>query len=601
MTDQRPEDDATRSFEYLDDTPASAAPADQPAQGRRRGRRTLIGLTAGAVLLAGGAGAFAVAQFLSGGPQAATAAPADAMAFLSVDLDPAGGQKVAAYRTLKKFPAIEDQLGLTSQDDLRSWVFEGLTSDADCSGVRFEDVDPWLGNALGVGAVPGEEEPIVFLTLEVTDQDKAGPGVRALGECLGEDEVGTAFTGDFMIVAETSEEAESIAQSAEESSLADDPTYAARTAEAGDDGVVTGYLSPSFGDYVSDQMSNMGGMPGPMSGMVEEEATLAGRAGALTDDARVRVEDEPDDEFPELEGDEDLGSGMPPGMMMMGLPGMLLGGLGGFGGPGLGGLDRLAEQMADFEGAAIKVRFADESLEVEYSSDGYAPDVAEEGTLSLGDLPADTGVALGLATGTSWAEGVLEGLRSSGGDDFDEEMAEASEETGLSLPEDLTTIVGDSMTVVFDSSVDFPVLFESFFFGGAEVDVEAGLRITGDADEIAPLVQKLADYAADQGGPEIVVEQGDGVVAVGVDRDYVAELAQGGDLGGSSAFQQAMPDDGDSLGAAFADFDANGWLDRALDDSSEEDRANAEPLGALGITSTRDGDSLHGLLRLTTD
>jgi hypothetical protein len=598
MTDQRPEDDATRSFEYLDDASATV-PADQPAPGRRRGRRALIGLTAAAVLLAGGAGAFAVAQFLSGGPQASTAAPADAMAFLSVDLDPSGGQKVAAYRTLKKFPAIEDQLGLTSQDDLRSWVFEGLTSDADCSEVRFEDVDPWLGNALGVGAVPGDEGPTVFLALEVTDQDKAGPGVRALGECLGEDEIGTAFTGDFMIVAETSEEAEAIAQSAEESSLADDPTYAARTGEAGEDGVVTGYLSPSFGDYVSEQVSTMGGMSGPMGGTFEEEATLAGRAGALTEDTSEPGGDEPGDDFPELE--DDFGSGMPPGMMMMGLPGMLLGGLGGFGGPGLGGLDRFADQMADFEGAAVQVRFADESLEVEYASAGYAPEVADEGTLSLGDLPADTGVALGLATGESWADGLLEGLRSSGGDSFDEEMAEASEATGLSLPEDLTTIVGDSVTVVFDSSVDFPVLFESFFFGAAEVDVEAGLRITGDADEIAPLVEKLAAYAADEGGPEIVVEQGDGVVAVGLDPDYVAELAQGGDLGGSSAFQQALPDDGDSLGAAFADFDANGWLDRALDDSSEDDRANAEPLSALGVTSTRDGDSLHGVLRLTTD
>ena len=51
----------------------------------------------------------------------------------------------------------------------------------------------------------------------------------------------------------------------------------------------------------------------------------------------------------------------------------------------------------------------------------------------------------------------------------------------------------------------------------------------------------------------------------------------------------------------FADFDAEHWLDRAMEGSSKEEKANVEPLSALGLTTTRDGDTVHATLRLTTD
>ncbi len=628
MSEQGP-DDATQSFEYLGDAPEQPEATEQGAPRGRRGRRTLIGLTVGAVVVAGGAGAFAVAQFLDGGPSAASAAPADAMAFLSLDLDPGGGQKVAAYRTLKKFPALEKNLGLTSQDDLRSWVFEGITSDSGCKDVTFSDVEPWLGSAMGVGAIPGKEEPTVFFSLEVTDQDKAAAGAKELAACLDEDEVGTAFAGDFMIVAEDAGKAEDIAQSAQESSLADDPTYQARTGEAGDDGVVTGYLAPSFGDFLADQLSSFGGSV--QSSSASGEATMAGRAGVhldettapspsgepapedqLTEDAEPGTlpsdfpTEEPGDypsdypsDFPEGEGGlDDMPMGpMGPMGMGMGLPGLLFGGMG-----GLGDLDKVTDQLADFGGAAMQVRFADESLEVEMSSKGIDTEVADSGGVSLGDLPDDTGLAFGLATGDSWAEQLVKSMRSAEPDGFDRAMEEGSAETGLSLPEDLQTLVGDSVAVSVDSSVDFPKLFESFFLGSDGGDpLELGVRITGDAEEIAPIAQKLADYASKEDGPQVVVSEGDGAVAIGFDQDYVDRLAKGGDLAGSKVYEQALPDDGDALVGAFADFDANGWLDKAMESSSAEDRANAEPLSALGLTMDRDGDSLHATLRLTTD
>ena len=635
MTEQGPDHTPTAGetsqVEYLGDEAAPREPRP------RRGRRTLVGLTVGAVVVAGAAGAFAVAQFMSGGPQAASAAPADTMAWLQVDLDPSGGQKLAAYKTLKKFPALDKHLGLTSKDDLRSWVFKGLTSDSDCKGVDFKDVDPWLGSAAGIGVRPpkADEDPVVFLSLEVTDQDKAAAGVGSLAGCLGGDKVGTAFSGDFMIVAETTAKAKAIAEAAASSALADDPTYQARTGDAGDDGIVTGYAAPSLGDFMADQMKGMGEMFGSEGGVSSGGATLAGRAGALAEDTVEPGADDPTpgtmpsdfptdfpSDFPtdfptdmpsgfpsDLQhGQDDFGSGMMPyNPFMFGPAGLLLGGLSGF---GTGDMSGLADKLADFGGAALQVRFADESLEVEMASRGLDSEIADSGAVDLAKLPQGTGLAFGLATGRKWADTTVDRLRSSSRGQFDKEMDKASAATGLSLPEDFSTLVGDSLTFSLDSSVDLPQLFESFFLGGmsgsdgvapAPSKIPVGVRIAGDPDRIAPLAQKLADYATREDGPAVVVGKGDDAVAIGLDQDYVDKLAKGGDLGSSTSFERALPDGGDAVAAGFADFDANGWLDKLMADSSKDDKANVAPLSGFGLTSSRDGDVMHATFRLTTD
>jgi hypothetical protein len=632
MTEQGP---AEPGFEYLGERPG---PREASARRTPRRRRALVGLTAGALVVAGAAGALAVAQFLDSGPQAASAAPADTMAWLQVDLDPAGGQKLAAYRTLKKFPALEKHLGLTSQDDLRRWVFEGLTSGTDCDTVDFAEVEPWLGSALGAGVRPGrgDAEPTVFLALEVTDHDKAVAGADDLARCLGEDQVGTAFTGDFMVVAETDATAQAVADAAGSSALADDPTYAARTGEAGDDGVVTAYAAPALGDYLADQLGNLGG--GMLGRAVDDSggsSTMAGRAGALTEDTAEPGADEPTpapqnqqsqqtepgtmpsdlptelpsdfpSDFPTTmpsdfpsdlrRGEDDLGGGyeMPMSPFMLGGPALLLGRLSGF-----GGFDQLGDKLADFEGAAMQARFADESLEVEIASHGLGGDVADTEAVDLSDLPSGTGLALGLATGEKWAEATRDRLRSADPQGFDREMAKASRESGLSLPDDLTTLAGDSLTLAVDSTVDLSRLAESFFAGPVE-SIKAGVRIAGDPDQIGPVADELAAFATREDGPAVTVARGEHAVAIGFDKDYVARLAEDGDLGSSAAYQRALPDDGDAVGAVFADFDAHDWLVRAIG-GSEEETANLAPLSGLGVTTTRDGDVLHATLRLSTD
>src|SRR3712207_2879500 len=134
-------------------TPADHGPVEylggvEPAERSRRGRGGLVAGGAAAVVALGAAGAWGVASFMSGGQEAAEVVPADALAYVSLNLDPDGGQKLEAYRTLKKFPALQKYLDASSGgEDLRRALVEPILAEADCPGVTFEDdVAPWLGD-----------------------------------------------------------------------------------------------------------------------------------------------------------------------------------------------------------------------------------------------------------------------------------------------------------------------------------------------------------------------------------------------------------------------------------------------------------------------
>ena len=90
-------------------------------------RRKLVAGVGTLAVLGASAGAVWAWQALMGqGAQPAEALPASTLAYVAVDFDPAGGQKLAAMGFLKKFPSLEKQVGLTGADDLRKNVFDEL-------------------------------------------------------------------------------------------------------------------------------------------------------------------------------------------------------------------------------------------------------------------------------------------------------------------------------------------------------------------------------------------------------------------------------------------------------------------------------------------
>ena len=243
MTDQQPTPPSQGPVEYL-----SGAPSADPTR-KGRGRSGLVAGGAAAVVALGAAGAWGVASFMSGGQEAAEVVPADALGYVSLNLDPDGGQKLEAYQTLKKFPALEEYLDASSGgEDLRRALVSSVLEEVDCPGVTFDDdVAPWLGNAVAVAALPGDKHPVPVGFLQVTDEDAAVAGLRTLGACSEDEDaedIGTAFSDGWLVVAETEEQAQAAVDDAASGALTDDADHQRWVEEAGGSGIVTAYLAP---------------------------------------------------------------------------------------------------------------------------------------------------------------------------------------------------------------------------------------------------------------------------------------------------------------------------------------------------------------------
>ena len=96
--------------EYLDGSgPVGSAHAgdQRPGNDNRKRLIALGALVAGGAVVAGGA--WAATSFFATGSQPAEALPDSTVAYFSVDLDPSGGQKIEAIKTLRKFPGVHRQ------------------------------------------------------------------------------------------------------------------------------------------------------------------------------------------------------------------------------------------------------------------------------------------------------------------------------------------------------------------------------------------------------------------------------------------------------------------------------------------------------------
>jgi hypothetical protein len=531
--------------EYLEAGGGSPLPPVPPAPtsgggGRRRGLLIGGGVAALAVV---GIGAWAAAQFFATGAQPAEALPAGTLGYASIDLDPSGGQKIEALRTLNKFPAFKDELGLDTDDDIRRKLFDELDVADQCDLDYAEDVEPWLGERFAIAAVDtGGEEPEIVGVVQVKDADDAEAGLTKLRDCGTESGTdgsgGWVIDGDWAIVAEDQKGAQAVVDATEQGSLADDEDYKTITSQAGSTGIVTMYAAPAAGKYLAD---TAGGMFGPMTGF-----------------------------------DGDGSSSDVP--------------------------DELGDALEDFKGLAVSVRFDDGALEVEAAGDTGLTSAAWYGTDRGADvletLPADTAAAFGVGFEEGWLTQLADQMATyTGGEMTTEDLfREASDATGLDVPDDVETLLGDSVALSFGSGFD-P---EAFFNSSDGSDLPVALKVKGDPDAIQAVLDKInaqAPGAEDFLGTDT---EGDTIV-IGPNDDYRAEVAKRGTLGDDEVYQDVVRESDQASAVLFVNFNAgDDWLVRLAGDDPTV-KENLDPLAGFGITAWRDDDWSHTVLRLTTD
>ncbi|WP_028650632.1 DUF3352 domain-containing protein [Nocardioides halotolerans] len=517
-------------------------------------------------LVAAGVGAWAAYNFLTTGPQPAEALPAGTLGYVSVDLDPSGGQKIEALRTLNKFPAFEDYVGISSDDDLRKEIFKRIQDEAQCDDIDYaDDIEPWLGDRAAVAAVDlGGDTPDAVFVVQVKDADKAEAGLDKIKDCSGvgeEQSGGWAIEGDWAVVAESDDVADDVVAATKKGSLADDDDFQKWTDEAGDPGVLTVYAGPRAGDYLADHADDLFGFP---LGLMTPGATYECNA------------DDPD---PDLGGDLAdescaIDSSLP---------------------------DDFKQKLRDFDGMAATLRFDDGAIELE-----AAGDTALGGTFFLSGgatadivktLPSDTGAALGLGFADGWFGDLVDYVAPYMGEDADEVMSELSEMTGLDLPDDAETLAGDSAALALGSDFD-P---DDFFGSDDGSDIPVAIKIQGDPDEIEKVLDKLRDMA----GPQATILETDAdgdVIVIGPNPDYRSEVLEDGKLGDNDVFKDVIREADDAQTILFVDVDElEDAIADAVGDGDREFLDNLEPVSGFGASAWVDGDVSHSVIRLATN
>ncbi|HEX5918374.1 MAG TPA: DUF3352 domain-containing protein [Nocardioides sp.] len=543
--------------DYLEGSgPAQAAPDND-----NKKRLIAVGaIVAGGVVVAGGA--WAATSFFATGAQPAEALPASTVAYLSVDLDPSGGQKIEAIKTLRKFPGFTEKVDVQTDDDLRERFFEEVVSAGECDGLDYDaDVKPWLGSRAAMAVVDlGEDEPAPVGVVQTTDAGQAEDGLAALVETCGGggaegegdsgDEVGGwVVEGDWIVLAETEEIAQQVVDAADGSTLAADSSFQEWTGEAGDDGFMSMYVGQGVTKYLDD----IGGM------------------GALG---------------------------------MMGVPGSPLteGGLSGSAGSEEEIPEELQRMIDDFDGMAATVRFDEGAVEIEYAMSNYQPDMTkfvdnDNGAAMVAGLPTDTVAAFGLSLEEGWADAMLDYVKRSLPEDsatIDEQLAQLEIETGLAFPEDIETLLGEGLTVSLGSGLDPDAVAN-----GGPGEVPVGIRIDGSADEIQAVLDKIAAQAGPEMADLMQVTEGDGYAVLALQEGYRGDLEGGGSLGDSAAYSEVVADEAQSV--FFVNFDTDDdWLVRLTGDTPEVSD-NLEPLSAFGASGWIDDEVVHGLVKVTTD
>ncbi len=564
----------------------------------RRKALVIGGIAVGLAALVAG-GFWAYAAIFATGPQPSEALPAGTVGYVSVDLDPSGKQKLEAITTLRKFPAFAE-LGVKSDDDLREKLIESLQDDGMCPELDYAvDFEPWLGDRMAVAAVDlGGAETVTDLTpvvvLQVSDGDAAAEALATVLDCAASAEgltggsedaadlAGWSISGDWAVLAESDDVAAQVQQAAQRDPLSEDDDFLRWTDAAGGDAILTAYAAPAAADFLVEGLTEMGSFGGYGS------CSFSGTATAFPDSEfdPSELEELGADPFAEEPTEFECDEGVNE--------------------PSDAQREQIESALADFDGLAVKMRFASGAFELE-SAGGLS--TAPTGTTGRGGevvstLPADTAAAFGFALEAGWFDALTDYVSGYGLGDVDELLAQAELETGLALPEDIETLVGESFAVSFGSEFDPDALA-----AGDPSDLPLGIKVKGDSEAIGTVMDKILDNPRVPAGfSELFGYQtsGDYVVA-GPPGAYRDRLVEDGGLGTSDVYRDVVRAAEDASSVFYVNFDANDWLVELVRSQAgglftDDLIANLEPLGALGASAWVDDDDVaHGLVRLTTD
>ena len=193
---------------------------------------------------------------------------------------------------------------------------------------------------------------------------------------------------------------------------------------------------------------------------------------------------------------------------------------------------------------------------------------AQHSVHGMGDLPASTAIAFGLADGDQLAAKAWDAAEGFFGFMSESRTEGSSDLFGLHMPDDLATLLGSNLLVAVD--------------GGRSDEVQVGARITTDTAAATKVFDRLEQQQDGFLVPEFSLvrrTEGDDLV-VAATTAQADRLAEDGALGDDESFRAALPDVDDAALAL--------WIDpvgaeQAFSFGTEPD-PDIAPLDGVGVT-----------------
>jgi len=541
------------------EVPEPPQPAGSSSGGS--GRRKAVAGGAGVVVLAAvvGGGAYAYNQLSGGGPQPEDVLPATTQVYARLDLDPGASQKIELFKLLNKVPEVGEALGIKdpNKSDVRKLVFNEITENA-CPDIDYEkDVEPWLGDRVGVGANLKEGQFVI--AVQVKDEKKAEDGIDGIFQCADED-YGIAFYEGYALVSDSQKSVDDALDDAKKKPLSDSKEFRDDMSALGEKGIASAWFDASaFADLFA-------GMPGFAEELTDEDRKLLDEAGTVATALRV------DGNAIELAGIGDA-----------------------------------SDDLDDFKPVPVGQLPADTVAALSFS--GVGQQIAGEWDTFLKQLDSQVGALSGpagppeefLDTLSEEERAYYEELYGDSSADIPDPetfIKQFEAETGLSLPQDLESLLGSTFTLAIGSN-NLEALPQ--FRGPDDLEkLDIAIRtVDGENGKALDVMTKLADYASKNGIPLVAEKSDDGAV-LATSGDAARRFSQSGKLGDSDRFKAVMPYGDDTMFAFYADVST--IVDKLLKaDPPRDVRRQIKEFGvveAIGMSGAVDGDRAKFSLRV---
>ncbi|HZX02372.1 DUF3352 domain-containing protein [Kribbella sp.] len=225
--------------------------------------------------------------------------------------------------------------------------------------------------------------------------------------------------------------------------------------------------------------------------------------------------------------------------------------------------------------AAVALRF-DPSY-VELKAIGHGDKSGKVGSADAGDvisnLPDSTAGAIAVSGGESLIDTAWQQVQKAGGENLQPMIDQLTQQTGLKLPDDLKTLAGKNLAVAMDKDTA----------NGPKIAV----RMQTDPAKAEPVVQKLTTLLRERSSANIPIEtaQNSDTMVVSTSKEYADQVLQGGNLGATDGFKQALPDIKNAVMIGYVDFAAVGALSPRVSDNQD-----LAALKSAGFVSRSSGD-----------